>query len=82
MAKNNKTHGIFLGTIFVSNPVAQVHVTVGATDPAHALELLDRFAKFAGYPVIDIRIDQGLLVTADTLDMWEEQRNQKSECDE
>lgn len=73
MAKKSKTPGLFLGTIFVSNPIAQIHVCVGAPDPGEALRVLNRFAKFAGYPVLDIRIDNGLLVTDACLDDWEKQ---------
>ncbi|MDL2320071.1 hypothetical protein LJC45_02940 [Alistipes sp. OttesenSCG-928-B03] len=71
-----------MATIYIGNPVAHVHVTIWALDGAHALTLANRFAAYAEYPVLDIRIDNCLAFDEPTLATWETDKEQKQKDNE
>lgn len=69
----------YLGTIYVGNPVAKIEVGVFADSPGKALDLVNRFAKYADYPVTDTRVDLHLIIDEEILQEFE--KNKKLESD-
>lgn len=67
MTQKDESPRLYLGTIFVGNPIGQIHVSVAASTPGDALELLNRFAVVAKYTVLDTRIDIGCLISEETV---------------
>lgn len=66
MAKQIETSPVlpWLGTIYVSNPVAKIEIGVWAQTPGEAYDVLRDFAKYAQYPVDDMRIDKFMMTDA------------------
>lgn len=58
----------FLGTIFVSNPVAKIEIGLFAFHASEALGMLKEFAEHVGYPIVDYRVDPHLIIDRNSLD--------------
>lgn len=58
----------YLGTLYVSNPTAEIKIGLFATSPNEALDLLNEFGQLAKYPIVDSRIDNHTIIDKQSID--------------